>query len=176
MTDHQALKSLLTAGGTGRCPLCLYRWTDRLFQYTFSVVYRPGKHAERRGQLPVACIWIVRHSVCRSFGQHSERRRSRKRRWHRDPDNLRQPGDFSDDIGQGGYRHVSRSRSQWVLQHVLHGWPSFKPEVASELRSYFNVQAELSVAVYQADVFFEAAASSSWLCREDNYWKLLTKD
>jgi len=35
---------------------------------------------------------------------------------------------------------------QRVLQHVLHCWPSSKPEVASELRTYFNVQAELSVA------------------------------
>jgi len=33
-----------------------------------------------------------------------------------------------------------------MLQHVLHGWPSSKPEVASELHTYFNVQAELSVA------------------------------
>ena len=28
-----------------------------------------------------------------------------------------------------------------VLQHVLHGWPSSKPEVASELRTFFDVYA-----------------------------------
>jgi len=39
VTDHQALKTLLTAGGTGHRLLRLHRWADRLFQYTFSVVY-----------------------------------------------------------------------------------------------------------------------------------------
>ena len=42
VTDHQALKTLLTANGTGHRPLRLHQWADRLFQYTFSVVYRPG--------------------------------------------------------------------------------------------------------------------------------------
>jgi len=41
VTDHQALKTLLTAGGTR--PLRLHRWNDRLQQYNFDVVYRPGR-------------------------------------------------------------------------------------------------------------------------------------
>lgn len=40
-TDHQALRTLLTAGGTGHRPLRLHRWTDRLFQYDFEVCYKP---------------------------------------------------------------------------------------------------------------------------------------
>ena len=43
VTDHQALKTLLTAGGSGHRPLRLHRWSDRLFQYTFDVVFRPGR-------------------------------------------------------------------------------------------------------------------------------------
>jgi len=43
VTDHQALKTLLTAGGTGHRPLRLHRWSDRLQQYNFDVLYRPGK-------------------------------------------------------------------------------------------------------------------------------------
>ena len=43
VTDHQALKTLLTAGGTGHRPLRLHRWNDRLQQYNFDVLYRPGK-------------------------------------------------------------------------------------------------------------------------------------
>ena len=35
VTDHQALKTLLTAGGLGPPPLRLNRLGDRLFQYTF---------------------------------------------------------------------------------------------------------------------------------------------
>ena len=34
---------------------------------------------------------------------------------------------------------------QRVLQYALHGWPSSKPEVAPELRKFFDVQSELSV-------------------------------
>jgi hypothetical protein len=43
ITDHQALKTLLTAGGSGHRPLRLHRWSDRLFQYTFDVQFRPGR-------------------------------------------------------------------------------------------------------------------------------------
>lgn len=42
-TDHQALETLLTSGGTGHRPLRLHRWHDRLMQYNFTVEYRPGK-------------------------------------------------------------------------------------------------------------------------------------
>jgi hypothetical protein len=35
---------------------------------------------------------------------------------------------------------------QRVLQHVVNGWPVSKHELASELRTFFDVQAELSVA------------------------------
>ena len=41
-TDHQALKTLLSSSGTGRRPLRLHRWSDRLHQYTFTITYRPG--------------------------------------------------------------------------------------------------------------------------------------
>ena len=43
VTDHQALHTLLTAGGTGHRPLRLHRWRDRLYQYTFDVQYKPGR-------------------------------------------------------------------------------------------------------------------------------------
>ena len=43
VTDHQALKTLLTTGGSGHRPLRLHCWSDRSFQYNFTVTYRPGK-------------------------------------------------------------------------------------------------------------------------------------
>ena len=43
IADHQALKTLLSSGGSGHHPLRLHRWVDLLFQYNFSVVYRPGR-------------------------------------------------------------------------------------------------------------------------------------
>jgi transposase InsO family protein len=42
-TDHQALRTLLTAGGSGHRPLRLHRWHDRLCQYNFAVEFQPGK-------------------------------------------------------------------------------------------------------------------------------------
>ena len=33
---------MLSASGTGRRPFRLHRWADRLFQYNFDTVYRPG--------------------------------------------------------------------------------------------------------------------------------------
>ena len=43
VTDHQALKTLLSSGGSGQRPLRLHRWADRLFQYNFDVTFRPGR-------------------------------------------------------------------------------------------------------------------------------------
>ena len=41
-TDHSALTALLAGGSKGRKPMRLLRWADRLNEYQFSVVYRPG--------------------------------------------------------------------------------------------------------------------------------------
>ena len=42
-TDHSALTALLGASTKGRKPMRLMRWADRLHQYNYTVVYRPGK-------------------------------------------------------------------------------------------------------------------------------------
>jgi hypothetical protein len=41
--DYQALKTLLTAGGTGHRPLRLGRWCYRLYQYSFDIQHKPGR-------------------------------------------------------------------------------------------------------------------------------------
>ena len=41
-TDHRALTALLATSGSGHRPLRIYRWSDRLQQYDFDVIYRPG--------------------------------------------------------------------------------------------------------------------------------------
>ena len=40
-TDHQALQTLSSSGGSGHRPLRLHRWLDRLYQYHFETLYRP---------------------------------------------------------------------------------------------------------------------------------------
>ena len=42
-TDHQALTTLLATNGSGHKPLRIYRWSDRLHQYHFHPLYKPGK-------------------------------------------------------------------------------------------------------------------------------------
>src|SRR5205085_11727686 len=42
-TDHQALTTLLSGATKGRKPLQLLRWSDRLYQYSFTVVYKRDK-------------------------------------------------------------------------------------------------------------------------------------
>jgi len=143
VTDHQALKTLLTAGSTGRRPPRLHRSANRLFQYTFSVVYRPGKQNVVANCLSRAFKSSVSPSVV-PFGHP------------------RNDVEYDDDIViQTIFGNLARSvvtldmvaaatsadpDLQRLLQHVLHGWPSSKSEVASALRTYFNVQAELSLA------------------------------
>ena len=41
-TDHSLLTTLLSGGTKGRRPMQLFRWADRLSEYQFDVVYRPG--------------------------------------------------------------------------------------------------------------------------------------
>ena len=41
-TDHSSLTTLLSGGTKGRRPMRLLRWADRLSEYQFDVVYRPG--------------------------------------------------------------------------------------------------------------------------------------
>lgn len=42
-TDHQALSALMSPSGSGHKPLRMYRWTDRLQQYDFTIQYTSGR-------------------------------------------------------------------------------------------------------------------------------------
>lgn len=44
-------ENLLTAGGTGHRPLRLRCWCDRLYQYNFEVIYKPGSQNKVAGTL-----------------------------------------------------------------------------------------------------------------------------
>ena len=43
ISDHQALKTLLTAGGSEHRRLRLHCWCDRLFSYNFQFQFRSGR-------------------------------------------------------------------------------------------------------------------------------------
>ena len=139
VTDHQALKTLLTTGGSGHRPLRLHRWSDRLFQYTFTVTYRPGK-------LNVVADCLSRSSVIA------------------DTPEVANSADIDDELDVGLvqtiFGHVATSvvtlesvaaattadkDLRTVVQYVSNGWPSNKADVASAIRAYYNLRTELSV-------------------------------
>ena len=164
VTGHQALKTLLTTGGSGHRPLRLHSWSDRLFQYSFTVAYRPGK-------LNVVADFLSRSSVIA------------------DKPEVTTSEDCEDDPDVGviqtifGYvatsviiiiiirnfnatlivfkedcraaevvtlKSVAAATAAdkdlvTVMQYVSNGWPSNKTDVASDIRVFYNLQLELSV-------------------------------
>uniref|UniRef100_A0A6B0VHI3 RNA-directed DNA polymerase n=1 Tax=Ixodes ricinus TaxID=34613 RepID=A0A6B0VHI3_IXORI len=58
-TDHQALVSLLSSQGSGRRPLRIARWSERLLRYNYTVEYRKGSEnqvADALSRLPVSAL------------------------------------------------------------------------------------------------------------------------
>ena len=59
-TDHQALQTLFSSGGSGHRPLRLHHWLDRLYQHTFETEYRPGVNntvADFLSRVPVTPVF-----------------------------------------------------------------------------------------------------------------------
>lgn len=143
VTDHQALKTLLTSGGTGHRPLRLHRWADRLFQYDFSVVYRPGK------------LNIVADCLSRAFPV------PRPRLLPPAPPGEVSPAvvDEDDVMIQTIFGHLATSvvtldmvvaatdtdvELQQIMQFVVQGWPA-KKNMPPTTSPFFQVRDELSL-------------------------------
>ena len=82
-TDHSALTSVLSDSRSGRRRMRLLHWSDRLYQYNFTVVYRPGQdnmvhdilsHAPipPSADLPSAAPREVHHHSSNSFFECSD--------------------------------------------------------------------------------------------------------
>lgn len=142
ITDHEALKTLLTTGGTGHRPLRLHRWADRLYQYLFDVQYRPG-----RNNVVADClsrIWEDGPEVTSTVPQASDS----------DADDLQLIqtifGQFATSVVK--LQAVADATEQddvlsTVKRHVIVGWPPSKSALRPELWPYYAVRDDLSVAV-----------------------------
>jgi hypothetical protein len=143
VTDHQALKTLLSSGGTGHRPLRLHRWADRLFQYNFEVVFRPGKRN------------VVADCLSRAFDEPTDAAAA-------DASVASDNDDDSDDVNmvQSIFGNLSTSVVpldavvnatgmdpvlQRVRHYIINGWPTAKSDVESEVRAFYDLQHELSV-------------------------------
>ena len=151
VTDHQALKTLLTAGGSGHRPLRLHRWSDRLFQYTFDVVFRPGRDNH------------VADCLSRSFDDvNTELPIATPTTTEATSDDNVSDVEADDRIvstifGSIGIAVVTLSavgqattaddQLSRVRLYIINGWPVDKRAVPADLRLFYTVRDELSTAV-----------------------------
>lgn len=144
VTDHQALRTLLTAGGSGHRPLRLHRWADRLLQYDFDVVYKPGKdnvvsdclsraYEDKYTAPPPAATEEVTSSqtddedawIQTLFGSLSK-----------------QIVSFEAVAAATDADPILRT----VRDYVINGWPTDRRQLSPDMRVYFSFQHELSVS------------------------------
>jgi hypothetical protein len=146
ITDHQALKTLLSSGGSGHRPLRLHRWADRLFQYNFSVVYRPG-----RFNVVADCLSRAFDAVAATPEVHS----TSDFRNDITDDSVYDDGLVQSIFGNLATPVVTLDKVaaattidtdlQEVMRYVRQGWPAAKSEVPVQLRPFHDLQTELSI-------------------------------
>ena len=148
ITDHQALKTLLSSGGSGHRPLRFHRWADRLFQYNFSVVYRPGRFN------------VVADCLSRAFDTAEATPEVHPTFDVRDnvtDDNVNDDGLVQSIFGNLATPVVTLDAVaaatavdpdlQMVMRYVRQGWPAAKSAVPAPLRPFYDLQAELSLVI-----------------------------
>ncbi|XP_064469772.1 uncharacterized protein K02A2.6-like [Ornithodoros turicata] len=123
-TDHQALVTLLSSGGSGRRPVRISRWTARLLYYKFEVQYQRGSDnvvADALSRLPASATQApnLQEEIIATISAYISKDEVQK--------------SVEDD-------HVL----QKVMEFVTTGWPG-KKEVTKELWPFYHVKAELSV-------------------------------
>jgi hypothetical protein len=145
VTDHQALKTLLSSAGSGHRPLRLHRWADRLFQYDFSVVYRPGKFN------------VVADCLSRAFDTAAMTPEVQSK-----CDDVIDESNHDDGLVQSIFGNLATPvvtleavavattvdpDLPQVMLFVRQGWPTAKSALPPALRPYYDLRAELSLVL-----------------------------
>ncbi len=126
-TDHQALSALMSPSGSGHKPLRMYRWTDRLQQYDFTIQYTSGRDnvvadlLSRSVSSPIASCQVAEdrdliqlvHAPLTAFVSLEE---------------------LTEESAADSTLHA-------VREYVLNGWPA---QVATDIQPYARVKHELS--------------------------------
>ena len=122
--DHEALTTLLTSSGSGHKPQRLHRWSDRLYQYNFSVEYISGSANHVANMLS-----SIVHDSCS------------------DPPMLNDAEVLEINLAHlvtpEELQRVSQEDAtlQRVCNYITNGWPRSVP---SHLKPYFQLRAELT--------------------------------
>ena len=125
-TDHQALRTLLSAQGAGRRPLRLHRWCDRLFAYSFDIEYVHGDTnyiADMLSRAAIAETNSVSYDVNSILGT---------------------PG--TSLISLSDLSRASQADSQFrdIAKFIREGWPVSRKFVPAEISEYYNIREELT--------------------------------
>ena len=122
-TDHQALTTILSPNGTGHKPLKLHRWVDRLYQYDFTPVYRPGSQN-------------VADFLSRSVSGPTEESFD-------EPEVIQlltSPFDQVITLDELKYASSEDKVLQWVRNYIVKGWPKKLEDADVMLQPFFNVE------------------------------------
>ena len=144
VTDHQALKTLLTTGGTGHRPLRLHRWADRLQQYSYDMEFKPGR------------LNVVADCLSRSYDAKPASIPSIVGPDASDDDEAESSYMIQTIFGQLATSVVTMHQVAEataadeellnVLNLITAGWPSSDKQLPVGSRAYFRLRDELSVA------------------------------
>ena len=144
VTDHQALTSLLSTGGSGHRPLRLHRWASRLYRYSFRVLYKPGKEN------------VVADCLSRAYESDASAVTSpilpkMDQAW----DEADVFAGVQTIFGSSGAPAITLAEIasatdsdellQQVARFVVDGWPPSRHQVQPELRVFFDRRLELSL-------------------------------
>jgi hypothetical protein len=153
ITDHQALKTMLTAGGSGHRPLRLHRWSDRLFQYTYDVHFRSGRENSVADCLSrsfddsdsaIAADVAVAYTAAAAVSETDFA--------YPDTDD-RVIATIFGSLGTAvitlqavGVATAADEQLPRVRKFVVEGWPMNKRTIPADLHAYYAVREELSTA------------------------------
>jgi transposase InsO family protein len=172
VTDHQALKTLLTAGGTGHRPLRLHRWCDRLYQYSFDLQYKPGRDnvvADTLSRSHEASPAAIDRQARDGQPTDNATASGQVRSADQDVETVNQPAtvaeiseDAADDrlvqtifgalgtsvitLDQVAVATDADPHLPTLRQYIVSGWPA-KGQLPSALKPFWAVRSELSTAV-----------------------------
>ena len=143
ITDHQALRSLLSTGGSGHRPLRLHRWSTRLFRYSFKVVYKPGADNVVADCLSRAPPLVVESQPS---GTSSMTEQEMDEDIFVDVQTIfGSLNSAAITLDQVALATDADDLLQEVMKYTVNGWPASRKQLQPEIRPYFDCRMEFSV-------------------------------
>ena len=141
-TDHSSLTTLLCAGSQGRKPMRLLRWAERLNEYQFDMVYRPGEQncvADMLSRNDGGAAQVPQQQLAQSrMDSHVDEESELQIRTIFGNEAL-----AAIDAASIAQKTAKDNELEKVQQYLHHRWPQ-RAQVPKQLLPYFEVRGELS--------------------------------